>query len=136
MVEVEQNPQEGVLDTLLGKPYHKILRITAYVYRFIHRTHENNTLTSEEIQDAEKCWIRHAQKSIDFDSEQNLKKTVDGIYLISGRIRGYSPILIPKVHPIAKCLVQNAHRSSCNYLRNKKTFLDSAIEKNSKGHRA
>ena len=112
MVELEQNPGEGVLDKLLSKPYHKILRITAYIYRFIHRTHANDTLTSEEIQDAEKCWIRHAQKSIDFDREQNLKKIVDGIYLISGRIRSYSPILIPKVHPIAKCLVQNAHRKT------------------------
>ena len=111
MVELEQN-LEGVLDALLSKPYHKILRITAYVYRFIYRTHENDTLTPEEIQNAEKFWIKHAQKSIDFDSDYNLKKTVDGIYLISGRIRGYSPILIPKVHPIAKSLVQNAHRKT------------------------
>ena len=113
MVGLEQNNQEGVLDGLLSKPYHKLLRITAYVYRFIYRTHDQDTLTPDEIQNAEKYWIKHAQKSIDhLSNEQNLMKSEDGIFLISGRIRGYNPIFIPKLHPLAKVLVENAHRKT------------------------
>ena len=86
-----------------------MLRITAYVYRFINRGHESALLTTEEIENSEKFWIKIAQRGIDIEEEQNNLEQKDGIYYIAGRIIGYNPILIPRIHPLAKSLVMNAH---------------------------
>ena len=112
LIEVDDNLQENALNKLLEKPYHKMLRITAYIYRFVRREHNKETLNACEIQNAEKFWIKEAQKEIDFEKEANLLQSDDGMYKITGRIQGYNPILIPRSHPLAKSLVCNAHRKT------------------------
>ena len=134
MAAVEQRTDEGALDSLLTKPYRKMLRITAYVFRFLYRKHDKDTLTPEEIQKAEQFWIKRAQNSIKPSDKQHYAKTADGIYIISGRIKGYSPIFIPRSHDLARSLVADAHTknyprgSSFNNLRNKKRILDSSAK--------
>ena len=111
MLEVVYD-KEGSLHFLLDKPYMKMLRITAYVFRFIRPARGEASLSTEEIKNAEIFWIKYAQRSINMEEEQNNLETKDGIYYIVGRILGYNPILIPRVHPLAKSLVINAHRKT------------------------
>ena len=104
--------KEGPLHFLLNKPYMKMLRITAYVFRFFRRAQGEDSLSTEEIENSEMFWIKYAQRSINIDEEQNNLENRDGIYYIAGRILGYNPILIPRVHPLAKSLVINAHKKT------------------------
>ena len=78
---------QGVLHSLLDRPYIRMLRITAYVYRVIRRIRDNQPLSTEEIKNAEKYWIKYAQRGLNPNDEQNILKNDDDIYLISGRIR-------------------------------------------------
>ena len=112
MIAIDQNTPPNSIDKLLDKPYHKMMRITAYLFRFAYQNNNKGVLTADEIENAEKFWIKQAQKAITPIEKEGLLKRKDGIYEISGRIKNYHPIFIPRLHPFAKSLVQNSHRKT------------------------
>eukprot|EP00795_Rhopilema_esculentum_P010171 gene10171-18839_t len=107
--------------------YQKLLRVTAYVLRFIQNCRNKvrgnqEELSVEEINDAEIIIIREAQGSFD---EAHLKKIentlgtfVDSNMLIrcEGRLKNSSlpfdsrhPILVPRHHKITSLLILSCH---------------------------
>ena len=101
-------------DAVLEKfPFWKMVRITAFVLRFIGRCKgqkiEEGLLTSKEIESAELFWIKKVQKSKEMAAETDLKKDADGIFRCSGRIPGYSPIFLPRNHKLVTSLIKQSH---------------------------
>ena len=111
-----------------------MLRITALVWRFtcIHKlkgklcktkTEYDDSLTSEDINSAEKLWIKHVQKSLFHEkaftqTKVNLGLFVDdeGILRCSGRIQYFSlpydskfPMLLPNGHYFTKLIIAKSH---------------------------
>ncbi|XP_064459094.1 uncharacterized protein LOC135369435 [Ornithodoros turicata] len=107
---------------------HKLLRVTAWVLRFLHNTthpsQKTGVLTAEEISAAEEYWILTAQHEsfgphpTTHKSLQNVSLFHDGkgVLRMTGRLQ-YSdlhgsakhPIVIPSDHPITAMLVSRAH---------------------------
>lgn len=68
------------LDRMLIKyPYWKLMRITAYITRFVEHCHKKKkttclALTSQETDEAEKLWVQRAQASGNLAMNTYLKK--------------------------------------------------------------
>ncbi len=108
--------------------YGKLLRVTAYVLKFIDlcRKKTNGSskdITSVEIDRAEKCWIRDIQSSFTKGKLDELRKTLgiftddQGIIRCKGRLEHSSlpyetkhPALLPKEHRITDLLIWDSHR--------------------------
>ena len=94
--------QTGPVDALVAKlPYLKLLRVTAFVKRFINnckvKTHEKTQgpLMTEELQASEKFWITQAQSSERLQSDERLEKDGEGVLRLVGRVVNYNPIFLP-----------------------------------------
>ena len=117
----------------------KLLRITAYVYRFTHNIMKNNSrqydpLTATEIDFARKQWIRNSQHQVYSAELSNLSSKPsssqrimlvrqlrlfidsDGLLRCGGRIHNAPltqlakfPYLLPSKHPFTTLIVYAAH---------------------------
>ena len=123
---------EAVINCEKLSDANKLLRITSLVLRFIHKlkgklcktkTEYDDCLTSEEINSAEKLWIKHVQKTLFHEktftqTKVNLGLFVDdeGILRCSGRIQYSSlpydskfPMLLPNGHYFTKLIIAKSH---------------------------
>ena len=121
--------------------YLKLLRVTAYTCRFIDNCRRQvasrvtNSLTTIEIHDAEKRWLKSCQATQFQDEKANMQTNSrnsrlplvkqlrlyldsDGIIRCGGRIHntplGYAakfPYLLPKKHELTKLIVFDAHEN-------------------------
>lgn len=115
----------------------KLLRVTAYVLRFIKRIRkcrleQHVEIQPSEMREAEIMWIRNAQEKhfpeeIYLLNEGSKRRTVymnqfglflnkDTVICCSGRVGNSTlpehskrPILIPKIHPLTRLIIDNAH---------------------------
>ena len=103
------------LDGMLTRySYWKLIRITAYVIRFVEHCCKRKKrnclqLTSEETDEAEKLWNRKAQQSNNTVTNTDLEKGDDRVLRYVGRIPNYKPILLERNHPLVKSLIQACH---------------------------
>ena len=84
---------EGLLNKF---PYWKLLRIAAYVNRFIDGCKKSiwvGPITNSEIGEAEKKWIQITQETCNMKTDLRLAKDEDGLFRCNERIRGYTPII-------------------------------------------
>ena len=128
VVNVATHDDEAVLDTDRFSSWKKLVRVTAYIYKFISKKGTGNRieadihgLTEEEFGKAEKYWIRRAQSYLDLSSAQLEKLSPftdeEGVVRIYGRLEHMSifdygrkhPILLPKKHPICIMIVHQIH---------------------------
>ena len=102
----------------------KLLRVTAYVMRFISRSHHKGELTANEIKGAGLAWARSEQKRFAQEQPHQFKKTANNLRLLldhtmvvrcRGRLAKSSlpfnqkhPIFIPQ-STLARLLVLDAH---------------------------
>ncbi len=102
----------------------KTMRITTWVFRFLHNPKSNQRrregpLTTEEIQQQIDWWLKREQSRYE-DSDQtrkdeqhlNLKKNERGLLECQGRIQGEYPIYIPPESILAEKLVMHEHQST------------------------
>ena len=112
--ETDQDAND--LDRMLTKySYWKLIRITAYVLRFVEHCRKKTkvtclALTNQETDEAEKLWIRRAQTTGNLTTTIDLKKGEDGILRCDGRIPNYNPIFLPRSHQLVKLIIQACHR--------------------------
>ncbi|XP_071138915.1 uncharacterized protein [Mytilus edulis] len=124
-----------IMDIQRYSSYQKLLRITAYMYRFINNCRNNDKLTGNlsvnEIQTASTAWIRDSQlrkypdviECLNNKSEKNvlvkqLRLYMDKMNIIrcGGRINNAPidesakfPVLIPNKDRLCKLIVMDAH---------------------------
>ena len=100
-------------EDLLNKfPYWKLLRITAYMKRFINscrKVHRDGPLTKSEVVEAEEIWVRITQETSDMTSTLKLAKDEVGILRCNERIQGYTPIFIPRKSALARSIIEHCH---------------------------
>ena len=121
--------------------YGRILRVAAYVVRFIENcrnkdSRKSNELTAAEISKAERIFIVQAQSSFEgpyldkLEKQLGVFKDKDGLLRCKGRLNNSSldietrnPILIPRNHILANLIVKQSHE---NVLHNgvKETLMD------------
>ncbi|XP_011405271.1 PREDICTED: uncharacterized protein LOC100637172, partial [Amphimedon queenslandica] len=101
----------------------KLLRVTAYVFRFINRLRGaecGNIITASEMNDAEMLWIKEIQESSPemrkWKEQYGAFKDQQGIWRCGGRIDNAEvtfevkhPILLPNRHYFTKLVVKRAH---------------------------
>ena len=100
----------------------KVLRIGAWVQRFIHNckatvaTRESRPLTTTEIENHKTWWIkrvqRDAQTTAKFEKDKlqlNLQINQQQILECRGRLEGEYPIYLPDDHPFTSNLLHQAH---------------------------
>ena len=117
----------NVIDVNRFSSWRKLLRVTAYVFKFVSKeTVPKSTevivpnLLETEIKKAERYWIRQAQEGL--DTIHKLEKfspfrDENNIIRIYGRMKNMSlfdynrkhPVLLPKNHEISKLIVNEAH---------------------------
>ena len=116
-------PKDDALDHMLSNhALPRVLRIGAWVWRFIHncRNQARNRMTgpisTEGIQHQELWWIKRAQNSAhqqpNFQADKlqlNLQYNDKQVLECRGRIVGEYPIYLPDDHPFTAKLVFNAH---------------------------
>eukprot|EP00794_Sanderia_malayensis_P006668 gene6668-biopygen5443 len=100
----------------------KMIRITAWVLRFINKARKNATETSKilkisEIEAAEIAWVKESQTLYPPSPEQvnqlGLRADKFGIFRCHGRFNlqeDQQPIYIPRQHQLVKYLVIDAHK--------------------------
>ena len=92
----------------------KTLQITAFIQRFVNNTRrkekQTKMLTTEEIESAERFWIKEAQQDDEMQSDVPLKKDQLGIWRCEGRVPNYHPIFLPRNHTLVKLLIEQSHR--------------------------
>eukprot|EP00794_Sanderia_malayensis_P001891 gene1891-2146_t len=97
--------------------YSKLMRITAYVLRFVAKCRgikEQGPLNSAEYRRAENTWIKITQQNVSIDCDLMKQEHDDGIWYVNGRIVDYQPILLPKQ---GQCREQPRKRWLSEYLR-------------------
>ncbi|XP_044573912.1 uncharacterized protein LOC123258071 [Drosophila ananassae] len=132
------NTETSLLDELIDRvsSWPKLLRILAYVLKFIRRTRRKSntaTLTLEEIHDARILYLRHAQDEFQADYKRllnqqdlgnksklrTLSPQIDkhGLLRVGGRLGNSElpadvqhPIIMPKSHRITKLILEHEHR--------------------------
>ena len=120
---------DDVIDVRRFSSLQRLLRVTAYVKRFVHNTRnkldrKSGELSTEEIQQSELTWIRSVQREFKDGSKgsedilRNLNCFVDENEVIRcrGRLENMKcdnnarfPILIPKKHSLSMLIVKEAH---------------------------
>ena len=110
----ETTSANQVRDLLEKHTLWKTLQITAFIQRFVgnSRRKEKQTgmLTTEEIESAERFWIKEAQQADEMRSDVPLKKDQLGIWRCEGRVPNYHPIFLPRNHTLVKLLIEQSHR--------------------------
>ena len=123
----------------------RLLRTTAYVLRAVRRfknsssTHNHSTaLNSEELADAERLWIVHAQVQLNrakgFSTwQRQLDLFVDckGLWRCGGRLANADipygtkhPVLLPRDYPLTSMIVREAHDRVRHNNRVKETLTE------------
>ena len=111
------------LNMLLTKyNLHKILRVTAWIKRFIYNTQLKKSvriggpLTTDDIERAKVYWVRQTQQEYEnadqFQEDKgklNLQRDKTGIYRCMGRIVGDYPIYLPPKNIFSEKIVEDAH---------------------------
>ena len=119
---------QAVLDVNRFSSWRKLVRVTAYLYKYISKkrraeSSEEKTLGLKEVEFklGEIYWILRAQKQLDVLSPQVKKlspfRDEDGILRIYGRLKHMPvfdvnrkhPILLPKEHEISMLIVRQIH---------------------------
>ena len=93
----------------------KLLRITAYVKRFIEGSRKSNKtglLTRVEIDEAERVWVLSTQTWNEIRTDMALAKDETGWVRCIGRIQGYQPIFIPRESTFARRRIEHCHLQS------------------------
>lgn len=115
--------ENDALDHLLDKyPLKTVLRIGAWIYRFIYNCQKNpgrkqqGPISTQEVKRQELWWIKQAQKAAQhtsqFQADQlqlNLQLNGQQVLECRGRIIGEYPIYLPDNHPFTQKLVFQAH---------------------------
>ena len=126
-VIAEKSPQglEAIIDLQRYDSQHKVIRITAWVYRFVNNARikdrvVSKTLSIEETRSAEVNWIQQIQgKTKSCENFQQLQnqlnlKVEDGILKCHGRLEHAEieskPILLPRDHLFTTLVIKDAHR--------------------------
>lgn len=109
---------------------HKLLRVTAYVLKFIKKLKgkrdgkdlECGGISLEEIENAERLWVKDAQNSL--QQGQDFQKTakqlgiesVEGMLICRGRLGNSDldfsakyPLILPKNHPFTDLVIADCH---------------------------
>jgi hypothetical protein len=111
----EENAREWT-DRLLNRmSYWKLLRVTAYVKRFIEGCRKSKRigpLTRVDIAEAERIWVRVTQTWNEIRTEMTVEKDETGLVRCIGRIQGYQPIFIPRESTLARRLIEHCHLQS------------------------
>ena len=94
--------------------YWKLLRISAYIFRFANNCKNESKrtgplTTTEIIQFAEKAWVRIAQLGCDEMKSLSLKKDDSGVFRYHGRVPDYYPVFIPRQHALAQKIIEHYH---------------------------
>ena len=117
-----------ILDATRFSSYMKLLRVIAYILRFVKNCKDRciNTkeLTAEELDGAEIVWIRDMQTQIDkkklSNVEQHLDTFIDKDKIIrcKGRLKNSCltferrhPILLPREHHITSLIIWECHKN-------------------------
>ena len=125
-VIAEKSPQglEAIIDLQRYDSQHKVIRITAWVYRFVNNARMNDrvvskTLSIDETRSAEVNWIKQIQgKTKSCENFQQLQnqlnlKVEDGILKCHGRLEHAEieskPILLPRDHLFTTLAIKDAH---------------------------
>lgn len=115
--------ENDALDHLLDKyPLKTVLRIGAWIYRFIYNCQKNpgrkqqGPISTQEVEQQKLWWIKQAQKaaqhSSQFQADQlqlNLQLNGQQVLECRGRIIGEYPIYLPDNHSFTQKLVFQAH---------------------------
>lgn len=113
---VSNNRKEWANTMLRKHNYWKILRITAFMMRFVHNCQQNvkrkGPLTTEEIAAAENRWLKIAQEDGEMQCTFELKKDNLELWRCHGRVTGYHPVFIPRKHPLAKLIIERCHEET------------------------
>ena len=117
-----------IIDCNRFSSYTKLLRVTAYVLRFVkncrNSVKETEELSAQELEEAEQCWVKDMQSTFKEEKLADLKKHLGndkdtkGIIRCYGRLNNSSlpiesrnPILLPKEHHETHLIIQNCHRN-------------------------
>ena len=115
----------------------KLIRVTAYVMRFIAKTRkcsiQNGCLTSEELKGAERMWLHSVQRNsyvdvfqaISSDTRNNLQKQLglyideQGLLRCKGRLDNSDltegarrPVLLPNMEHFTHLIIERTHKQS------------------------
>ena len=118
----------NLLDVTRFSSYMKLLRVTAYVLRFVKNCKDRCTnrkeLTAEELDKAEMIWIRDIQAQIGqkhlSDVEKHLDIFIDEDKIIrcQGRLKNSClkfetrhPVLLPREHHITSLIIWECHKN-------------------------
>ncbi|CAB4027081.1 Hypothetical predicted protein [Paramuricea clavata] len=111
MTEIDRD--QAMTDEMLRKfSYKKLLRVTAYMIRFMRNAKGekwNGLLKTEEILNAERLWLRHVQRNVSAVPNVDLQKDKDDVLRVNSRIPGYRPAFIPRRCCLDRILVSDIH---------------------------
>lgn len=123
----EEANMSYVIDSGRFSNYWKLLRVTAYVLRFVNACRRKVVqpeiqLTPAEIDESEKLWIRELQKPFSYQKLEDLNKHLglftdeNGIIRCKGRLSRSTlnaeakyPVLIPRDHHVSTLIVRHCH---------------------------
>ncbi|XP_065063286.1 uncharacterized protein LOC135689852 [Rhopilema esculentum] len=117
-----------IIDCNRFSSYTKLLRVTAYVLRFVkicrNSVKETEELSAQKLEEAEQCWVEDMQSTFKEEKLADLKKHLGndkdtkGIIRCYGRLNNSSlpiesrnPILLPKEHHVTHLIIQNCRRN-------------------------
>jgi hypothetical protein len=128
-----------ILDVERFGSLYKLLRVTAYVLRFIDgclkRRKERGVVKIDEIENSLKLWVKYEQEIFSSEKKFNNKKhqldlfkDAAGIYRLKGRLEGAHlsfdtkhPMLLNHVSYFTKLVIINAHHT-VKHMRGKSTL--------------
>ncbi|XP_022809717.1 uncharacterized protein LOC111346708 [Stylophora pistillata] len=114
----KEEEQNEMTDLLLHKyaSYWKLLRVTAFVKRFIDNCRkcekERGPLTTKEFEAAEKFWITQVQTSQSLKSDVGLRKDGGGIFRCAGRVQHYNLVFLPRDSKMGTLIVRHVHEQT------------------------
>ena len=117
----------NIIDVKRFSSIHKLLRVTAYVLKFVSilkGRSETTELTVEALSEAERRWIIDSQSTLEEDPkfptwkiQFGLFKDDSQVWRCGGRLQNANisfsskhPILLNKQHPLTTLIVQGAHQ--------------------------
>ena len=92
-----------MINNMLAKfTYRRLLRVTAYILRFVRNARNEKLqgpLTTEEVERAEHIWLKIGQETLKDDGGFTLRTDENGLLRMDGRVIGYNSIFIPRNAP-------------------------------------
>ncbi len=102
-----------MINNMLAKfTYRKLLRVTAYILRFVRNAKKeklHGPLTTDEIERGEHIWLKISQEALKDDEGYDLRTDETGLLRINERILGYNPIFIPRNGTLGRQIVRDIH---------------------------